>query len=200
MTSLQECEQLGYPLPSTLPMLDVEHGLRPPHEIESRALALSAIVAASYGFPRERAVSWLEQETLVPALSEAERGFLFDEVGLAQQFQVQVECLCAFAWVLELLPILNFAKPSPNSLVEVFPDLRQAESGSRFRRQAKLRSLGDVLGALDFAYCLHWGIHNAAVSRKMILGNVPPHVVIERRRALEWLLSQENWADVSLDT
>jgi hypothetical protein len=118
---------------------------------------------------------------LVSALSEVERGFLFDGSGLAQQFQVQVECLCVLAWALELLPILDFAKPSPNSLVEIFPDLRQTESGLRFRRQAKLRSLGDVLGALDFAYCLHWGIHHAAISRKVILGSVPPHIVIERR-------------------
>lgn len=198
--SLQVCERLGYPRPHTLPLLDSEQDLRPLREIESRALVLSAVVAASYGFPRDRVVAWLEQEELVSALSEVERSFLFDGSGLAQQFQVQVECLCVFAWALEFLPALDFAEPSPNSLVTVFPDFRQTESGARFRRQARLRDLGSVLSACDLAYCLHWGIHQAAVSSNVMPGRVPPHVVIERRRALEWLLSRESWDDVSLDT
>ena len=45
-------------------------------------------------------------------------------------------------------------------------------------------------------------IHEAvrASTTKQTPGKVPPYIVVERRRDLEWLLSDEDWDDISLDT
>ena len=199
--SLKVATQLKFTLPSTLPLLDESLRLRQLGDIEDRVLVLSAVVAASYGFPRDRIVSWLEREALVSVLSGAEQSFLRGTGVAAQQFQVQVEALSAFAWALGFLPSMDFGKPSPSHLVSIFPDFKVAESSARFRSRAKLRDQIDIVIACDLAYCLHWAINQAVVDKKAPPGKVPPHVVIERRRALEWMLSSSEWDDVSsLDT
>jgi len=44
------------------------------------------------------------------------------------------------------------------------------------------------------------GHPEAELIGEWIPGNLKPYVVVERRRALDWLLSKEAWDDVSLDT
>ena len=198
--SLKAATQLGFTLSRGLPLLDGSLRLRPTREIEDRALTLSAVVASTYGFPRDRIISWLEREKLTSVLSRAEQSFLRGDSGPVQDLQTQVEGLCVFAWALEFLPSLDFSKPSPNHLVSVFPNFKAAEESSRFRSRARLRTQEDIVAACDLAYCLHWAITQAALDQKVRPGKVPPHVVIERRRALEWMLSSDEWEDVSLDT
>ena len=198
--SLTVAKKLGYELPSGLPLLDSTIRLQPSREIENRALVLAGVVASSYGFPRDRVISWLDQEGLWSSVSLAEEDFLRHGKGSAQQFQMQVESLYAFAWALGYLPSLDFDKPSPANLVAVFPDFKVAESSAKFRDRANPRSQDEVAFSCDLAYCLHWAVSQAALDGKAIPGKVPQHVVIERRRALEWMLSADEWEEVSLDT
>ena len=198
--SLSVAKNLGYELPSDLPLLDSTVRLRPPKEIEDRALVLAGVVASSYGFPRDRVTSWLDQEGLWSAVSLAEADFLRHGSGSAEQFRMQVEAVCAFAWALGYLPSLDFDRPSPAHLVAVFPDFKVAEPAARFRDRANPRPQDEVAFSCDLAYCLHWSVRQAALDGKATPGKVPQHVVIERRRALEWMLSADEWEDVSLDT
>lgn len=198
--SLSVAKKLGYELPSDLPLLDSTVRRRSSQEIEDRALVLAGIVASSYGFPRDRIIFWLDQEGLWSSVSLAEADFLRHGKGSAQQYQMQVESLCAFAWALGYLPSLDFDRPSPAHLVAVFPDFKVAESSAKFRDRANLRSQDEVAFGCDLAYCLHWSVKQAAIDGKAISGKVPPHVVVERRHALEWMLSADAWDEVSLDT
>jgi hypothetical protein len=198
--SLRKAAALGYESATTLPLLDESLRLRSQEEIEDRALTLSGVVAASYGFPRERVTAWLESEGLGSTLGEQESSFLQGCVREAQRFQVQVECLSAFAWALGFFAALDFDKPSPSHLVSIFPDFKASEPSNRFRSKAKLRDQIDVLRACDLAYCLHWDINQRLTNRKALPSGVPAHVVVERRRVLEWMLSSGGWEEVSLDT
>lgn len=198
--SLRKATALGYPPATTLPLLDDSLRLRSAKEITERALTLSGVVAVSYGFPRERVTEWLQREGLEATPGKAEAAFLQHKIGDAQPFQIQVESLTAFAWALGFLGVLDFDKPSPAHLVSIFPDLKKFESSIHFRDKAKLRDRDDVLRACDLAYCLHWGINQRSIERKPVPSALPPHVVIEKRRAIEWMLSSEDWEDVSLDT
>jgi len=196
--SKKRVKDLGYDAPVNLPLLDEPLTLRAEGEIVSRALALSAVVAASYGFSRENACEWLKRESLFAALSEREGVFISD--GSAPEFQAQVETLYAFAWSLGFLPELDFGKACPRDLILVFPDLKMAENSDRFRRAAKRRSLTEIGAMCDLAYCLHWAIKEAKILGRPQPGSVRPHVIIERRRALDWMLSRHGWDDLSLDT
>ncbi|WP_165840744.1 DUF4272 domain-containing protein [Pseudomonas sp. SDI] len=198
--SLADSEKLGFPRADILPILDEELVIRPVEEIIDRALVLSVVVAVSYGFPRNKALSWLEKESLTDSLSSLELKFVKSSSQLSQVFQVQVEALCAFAWGLGYLPTLDFSAASPNHLVSVFPDFKVLESARRFREKARLLPVSDMVSALDLAYCLHWGISHARLGGGIVPGKVPPHVIVERHRALEWMFSSVDWDDISLDT
>jgi hypothetical protein len=82
----------------------------------------------------------------------------------------------------------------------MLPNLKVSQSSGDFRKKAHPRPLEQVVAACDLAYYLHWAIRQAELSGKQPPGNLKSYVVVERRRALEWLLSKEDWDEVPLDT
>jgi len=82
----------------------------------------------------------------------------------------------------------------------MLPDIKNAAPSRAFQAGLKLRSAADLLQAADLAYCLHWAIRDAELNGNVAPGRVPPEVVVERRRALEWMMGDEYWDDVNLDT
>jgi hypothetical protein len=51
---------------------------------------------------------------------------------------------------------------------------------------------------LDFYYCLHWNARKAQYHGDVWDYQIAPGVVLERRRALEWLFQDAQWEDVDL--
>lgn len=198
--SLSIARKLGYETNVSLPLLDEDVRLRPAHVVVDRTLALHAVVACSYKFDSGKAIKWLDQESLITSVTPAERAFTEKGEGRISTFQSQVEGLWAFSWALRVVPALDFSKACDDSLVRLLPNLKTGESSMRFRQQASLRSLEEIVSACDLAYCLHWAVNQALLDGVPTPGKVPAHVVIERRRALEWVLSEEEWDAVSLDT
>ncbi len=198
--SIESARQLGVDVLPTLPLLDADLQMRSANETVSRILAMTAVAASAYGFNREKAIAWLNQEALTEALSETERRFLVEGAGEAEQFKQQVEGMWALAWAIGLADELNFAKDCDARFVTLLPNLRQSESSAGFGKSTSPRPLQQVIASGDLAYCLHWAIRQAELGGKRPPGNLKPYVVIERRRALEWLLSREAWDTVSLDT
>lgn len=70
-----------------------------------------------------------------------------------------------------------------------------------FKSKCKLRSVEEILDMYDLYYRYHWAINNKKVDPNTSIGNLDPSNVIERRRGLEWLLSDVNdWYDLQLNT
>ncbi|MBI3910551.1 MAG: DUF4272 domain-containing protein [Armatimonadetes bacterium] len=197
--SQQAARQAGFPDPAPLPLLEGDLQPRGLEDVISRCLCLHAVAAVSFGFDRRRALDWLEREELVSQLTPLEAAFIHGR-GSAERFQVQVEALWALAWALAIVPRLDFGTVCSDDFVEMLPDLKAGAGGGSLRKQARLRPLIELVEALDLAYCLHWGIREAELRRKRAPGRVAPYVVEERRRALEWLLSDQEWDEVQLDT
>ncbi len=63
-----------------------------------------------------------------------------------------------------------------------------------------MKSVSEIAKALDLAYCLHWSIRDAEIHGREIPRVLSPNVIIQRRKALEWMFSEENWDEVTLDT
>jgi hypothetical protein len=82
----------------------------------------------------------------------------------------------------------------------MLPDLKAGASIETFLKGLVLREKDEVLEKSDLAYCLHWGAREASLSAKQIAGAVPESVIRERRRALEWLIGDDDWYEVALDT
>lgn len=106
----------------------------------------------------------------------------------------------ALAWALGLVQELDFWKDCDNGFVTMMPNLKTEESGEEVRSKSRLRPVDELASACDTAYCLHWAVRQSELEGKRPPDALKPYVVIERRRALEWLLGDEPWDALSLDT
>ena len=198
--SIQTSKQIGLYVSPTLPLLDSGLEMRSTEEAISRLLVLNAVAATAHGFDKARAIAWLKEEVLTDLLNEQERRFIFEGVGQPDHFRMQVEGMWALAWAIGIANDLNFAKDCDSRFVTMLPNLKLSQSSVDFRKRANPRPVEQVLSACDLAYCLHWAIRQAELSGNRPVASLKSYVVIERRRALEWLLSKDEWGETSLDT
>lgn len=76
-----------------------------------------------------------------------------------------------------------------------------SNSYEEFKGKCKLRDINEILDMLDLYYRYHWVCVEKRVKPETEIGELNPSVVIERRRGLEWIISEEqDWYDISLDT
>jgi hypothetical protein len=193
--------ELEYSFNDQLPVLPDNLRARGEREIINRALALFVVVGVASGGNQGSAMSWLAKEAIAGALTPAESRWLENQEGdMRPAFVAQEESLLALAWALGFIKKLDFGRHCALSLSAAFPKPRLGESSDAFRQSAKMRAVSDIVEALDLAYCLHWSIRNEELQGRIVSHAVDPHVVIERRRALEWILSNEDWDSVPMDT
>ena len=199
--SWKEVERFGLPVNSDLPELDDDVTLRrTKSEIENRLLCMLAIGAAAYGFPKSQAIAWLKGEHLWDELADVERKFLVASVGDSRAFKEQIEGMWALVWSLGLTPALDYSRSCPKTFVSMLPQLDRGDSSSGLRRETTLRGGADIRAAVDLAYCLHWAVRQGELDGGHEKPPVPPYVIRERRRALEWLASDSDWYQLELDT
>ena len=196
--TLKKLKAKGIDIPNTLPTLEPDLTLRPENEIINRALTLSTVTAKAYGF--KHATHWLEQNSLIGLLAKSEKDFVLKDKGNPDQFKANVESLYAFAWLLGFYKSIKHFAFCPENLITKFPDLQKGESPARFREAACLQRLERAVEELDFHFCLHWQLREVQLNRRGSRVGLPPYVVVQRRRALEWCLSNNDWDDVILDT
>lgn len=79
--------------------------------------------------------------------------------------------------------------------------LTNTQNYSQFKNKCHLRDIEEILDMLDLYYRYNWAITEKSIREETEVGKLDPDVVIERRRGLEWLISEENdWNNISLDT
>ena len=196
--SLLECQRLGLPVNDALPYSDASIKLRASDEIERRALTLHGVVASSYGFSKTSTLKWLSRNGLRQALTTDEENFLLGQDTDTWNFRLQAHALHAFAWILQKESSLRADEETPDSLVDLFPDLHKAEEIAPFVAGCCLRELPDIVAALDLYYCVDWATTHLSMSGQRAPLN--PVAVRYRRWTLEWVLGEVEWNEVSLDT
>lgn len=199
--STRVARELGYGVNSELPLLDLTNVVRSSDEVVDRALVLYCVVAVANKSRSEVALAWLRQERLVDQLTAKERRWMEQQnEGDRATYLAQEEALWTLMWALGFVDRLDFSEYCQPTLAGMFPRVRDGGRSTLFRSKATLRLSNEIVSAADLAYCLHWSIRNAALQSQAQAGKIEPYVLIERRRALEWLLSTDAWDDVSLDT
>lgn len=200
--SIKAARNLGYPTNENLPLLDEVDQIRSVSESASRLLCLYAVVACSYGFSKEKAKKWLTREGLNEFLSDSEKAYLEtpSNGGLDPSMQWRVESLWALAWCVGCHSDLDFCDSCSDNFIQMLPDIASDAATGSFRAGLQLRDKGEIAAKADLAYCLHWAVREAEITGQAAPGKLPGNVVVERRRALEWMIEQHPWDDVSLDT
>lgn len=194
-------QSLGYSFNPNLPLIENIEFSKSFHDIQGRLLTLNAVVAFSYGCPKEKVESWLEHNELIGNLTNLEYEHIFENSSLPKgRFKWQVEALWALAWSLSVVEQLDFSKTCSDNFINLMPDVSKIESLDWFKRKTKLRDLDEILSKLDLAYCLHWAINDGKLSNIPNRSIVQDGVIVERRWALEWIIGKDEWDDVQLDT
>ena len=69
-----------------------------------------------------------------------------------------------------------------------------------YKDKCHMRSISEILDMEDLYLRYHWAINEKKVNPNANIGNLNEDVVVERRRALEWILSnQEDWDKIQLN-
>lgn len=202
--SLATAQSLGYPTNPHLPLLsDVNH-TKSVDEIVDRSLILYALLCGLVGgYPRDLLWNWLTKEGLSNAVTEGEKcyflGNLADQVRL-DEMELQVEAVWALLWAIRKVDRLDPGDYVANTMNSLLPAIEKLESSHQFRATSALRYDTELVEECDLLYCMHWGFVHGQLNNIKLSVAVEPYVVMERRHALEWILSDSSWDDVPLDT
>lgn len=112
----------------------------------------------------------------------------------------EYECYWSLAWALGLVSQEELEDADDICNCEKAVHL-VSDDIDNFREKCSLRSKEEILDELDFFYRLHWACVQNRIKPDTPIAGMNEEVVMERRRALEWLVSdEEDWYGVSLDT
>lgn len=188
-----------------LPVIEnaAEAKLRTADAVVDRALALLVVATKGEGLEQARVIETRDKLGAAPFLSPDEKDFVDDASPTAKdkaQFGWRYECLGVMLWALGFEAEL----PRPGKIVDAgrIVKLVLDKGPTAFRAEAKLRSSKDILDATDLVYRYDWACVAARMSSEPAPKGVDCEVVLERHRALNWLIGYQNqaWDDVSTDT
>lgn len=198
--SLRLTARFGLPINNALPLLDMPTDIRFAGDVFARLMCLHVAAACAYGFDRTKAKEWIAQEAIADCLTNSELNFISHGDGDPEKFKLQIEGMWALAWALGLVPLLDFSKGCEPQFAALLPNLKVLQPTAVLKGKVSVRPLHEIVEACDLAYCLDWSIRQQLLLSKQVPVKIVPFIVIERRRALDWLVEASDWDDVSLDT
>lgn len=198
--SLKLTAKFDLPINNSLPLLDTPTHIRFAGDVFIRLMCLHVVAACAYGLDRAKAKEWIAQEAIANCLTNSELNFISHGDGDPEKFKLQIEGMWALAWSLGLVSLLDFSKECEPRFAALLPNLKILQPTALLKSKVSVRPLHEIVEACDLAYCLHWGIRQQQLLSKQIPVKIVPFIVIERRRALDWLIEANDWDDVSLDT
>ncbi|HWC26472.1 MAG TPA: DUF4272 domain-containing protein [Solirubrobacteraceae bacterium] len=195
--------------PGSLPLHADEdfEWVRDAASVADRCHAIAAALALAHRAPVQTVRSAIDANGLEPCLSARERELLsvcegeleLDEPEL-QQLLVDIawreEALHALLWALGFADDLPPDEMCPKE--PVYEQLAPGLNPANARTDVRLRPTSEIAAMLDLYYCLHWHARKAQYHGDVWDYEIAPGVVLERRRALEWLFQDVGWEDVDL--
>jgi hypothetical protein len=175
--------------------------------VARRCHAIAAALALAHRAPVRRVREAVDEHRLERSLGTRELELLRVLEGDAkagepelQQLLVDIawreEALHALLWALRHVDDLPPDRMCPKQ--PVYDRLAPGLDPARASQDVQLRPLGELAAMLDFYYCLHWHARKAQYHGDIWDYQIAPGVVLERRRALEWLFQDAAWEDVDL--
>lgn len=186
-----------------LPELELIKNLRPKKEIVNRINVLHILYTigqdgseACFNFFRSKLI----EENWMMYLSKSEEEIMFksklSEYDLLN-LSWKKEAMIALMWSIGL-PGVNLLEIKETTVSDYYHLLPPEVTMEKFYESSQLRGINEIIGLLDYYYCFHSSVRNRDKNKKT---SVEQSIIIERRRALEWLTHIElDWDSISLDT
>jgi hypothetical protein len=195
--------QKGISFKGKLPFLDASQDAKwkSSKSIAEQLVCTYALTGLAQDADPKKLFKWLESESLSCNLTDAEKGY-FKKDRLSESEIVTLswkqELVATFAWSLGIQPVLPFPNKEAQ-LSEIFNKIPPQVSVQHFLKNSARIESEAILQQSDLYYLCHWIMRHSDASKYKKVLNLD--VVIERRRALEWIIGDVvAIEDVSLDT
>lgn len=170
----------------------------------STQLACDITDECNYMESRSLFLGLLKQYGVEDKLLPKENGLFYNNYDKQDVIDVvwEYECYWALIWALGMISDDEFKQPhSVCDCKKAITLVGNCNSFNEFSRKAKLRDKEEILDMLDLYYRYHWACDHKQADADTNIGNLNPEVVLERRRGLEWLISEEHdWHEIELNT
>ena len=203
--SIDQLKKEGVPVVDTLPVIDdsITAKKRTTEEIAHRTIAVILAAVKGEGLEQETIDSLVKKFGAEKFFSPEEAKFIKDPKPDQQDrinFSWRYECAWVLLWSLGYVETL----PKPEGICDV-PKLVgfiKDRDTAEFIKDAKLRPFPEILDQTDLIYRYHWTATEARIKNKPTPAKLEAGVVLERHRALNWLIGymDQEWDDISTDT
>ena len=135
-------------------------------------------------------------------LNEKEKKLLIGNYTKQDAFDVvwEYETVSSIFWALGLSNDLN----DPSKVCDfngLMNTLCSSKSYEDFAKKCNLKSKEEILNMQDLYFRYDWAIQESKINKDMSSSNLNPEVVYERRKGLDWILSNEmDWNSLNIDT
>lgn len=155
-----------------------------------------------YGESRELFLNLLKKYHVEKFLLEKEKRLFENKYSSQDVIDVAwtYEAYWALIWVLGVIDDIKMPDTICDCLkaITLVGDCKDYED---FKSQCKIRDVEEILDILDLYYRYHWACVEKRVRPDTNIGLLNPDVVVERRKGLEWVMSDiEEWDEIPLDT
>jgi Domain of unknown function (DUF4272) len=195
--------QQGVPVNVNLPLIESEATarIRTTEEIAGRLLALAMVAVKGEGLEQELIDDIVTSRNIAPFFSPNETAFINDPTPSNHdriQFAWQYECAWVMLWALKYV---DGPLPYPDSICDV-PFLAQTVRDNENLAQFGSQPPNNILNEADLIYRYHWAVRQASIDGVPAPAGLESGVVMERHRALNWLISycDADWDEVGTDT
>lgn len=187
-----------------LPVLD-DAEVRAETLVARRWIAMAALLQLHFKAPEAFIKEYLDENGLLEALSSEENEILntgYENLNEQQKTNLYwtIEAIWALAWAGQKHESLTWNTGVEGSLASMLPNFAEKEAAQSFVASYRLRSKKELFSKLDMLYRAHWFARQRDLQgEKSTL--VDLDIVMERRKALEWVCdAEQEWDEISLDT
>ncbi len=203
--SIRRLKRENVPLIDHLPVIEdsTKAKRRTKEEICKRAAALCIVSVKGEGLEQDIVDSLVKKYDIKSVFSPKELSFIknpapsqHDKIQFAWRYESYWVMLWAIGYVDEL------SRPDSICNVKKAVSALADRSLEKFVKDARLRSLNEMLDQADLIYRYHWAVVDARVNGKKSPAGLASGVVMERHYALNWLIGymDQEWDNISTDT
>jgi hypothetical protein len=203
--SILRLKHEGVPTIEHLPVIadSNQAKLRTVDEVAQRAIAVCLTALKGEGLDGRSLKSAVKQHGASTFFSPRESAFINDPRARQEdrlQFSWRYECYWVLLWALGYVGTLE----RPEDICDVAKAVLclRDRANEEFIRDARLRSISDILDEADLIYRYNWAVVNARIKGEEPPAQLVAGVVVERHYALNWLIGymDQEWDDISTDT
>ncbi|MDZ4376486.1 MAG: DUF4272 domain-containing protein [Phenylobacterium sp.] len=203
--SIERLKAEGVPFIDWLPYVDPSDHvtLRTPEEAAERAFCLFAAAMASDAELAETARQAVRDYRVEHLLTPRERKLIFGAPTQHERIQASwgIEAVVPLLWHVGYVPDLY----RPDRVAETgrIIDTIQDLGPHDYYAELSARTKWAVLDEADLIYRYHWAVRDAGLNGRETPAKLDGGVVMERHRALNWLIGyadRADWDDVTTDT